>query len=242
MYKAKGFIIGATLLALVLISSNIGLACGTKPAQTPTEQQPVSPVASLSPEVPQLPEEAEPPPPKPEITTNYTTYTDESNYFSISYPPDWETSLSHIGVLEEDVKKAIDNLKTGMSVTSPTIIFFAGRRTANGFEPSVNIVVERVFEDTLDLFVQSMIGAAKRSLLGYRELSRVKTTVDGKEATIVEWEGVFKEQGKRHYVQMFMLIDGTVWTVTCTAFPEDFAQWENDFNTILKSFKINTAE
>jgi hypothetical protein len=242
MRKTEGFIIGATLLALVLISSNIGLACGTKPAQTPTEQQPVSPAASLSPEVPQLPEEAEPPPPKPEITTNYTTYTDESNYFSISYPPDWETSLSHIGVLEEDVKKAIDNLKTGMSVTSPTIIFFAGRRTANGFEPSVNIVVERVFEDTLDLFVQSMIGATKRSVSGYRELSRVKTTVDGKEATIVEWEGVSKEQGKRHYVQMFMLIDGTVWTVTCTAFPEDFAQWENDFNTILKSFKINTAE
>src|SRR4030042_4784385 len=57
MRKTEGFIIGATLLALVLISSNIGLACGTKPAQTPTEQQPVSPAASLSPEVPQLPEE-----------------------------------------------------------------------------------------------------------------------------------------------------------------------------------------
>lgn len=238
MHKTKDFIIGATLLTLLFMNS-VGLACDTQPAQTPTEQQPVSPAAPLSPEVPQLPEEAEPSPPMPEITTSYTTYTDESNYFSISYPPEWEVSLSLIGVPEEDIKKTIDNLRTGMPIASPTIIFFAGRRTADGFMPSVNIVVERAFEDTIDLFVPSMIEATKKYFSDYREFSMVKTTVDGNEAIIVEWEGVLKEQGKRQYVQMFMMLDGIVWTVTCKTFPEDFARWENDFDMIVRSLQIS---
>lgn len=239
MYNTKGFIIGSTLLALVLISGNIGLGCGSEPARTPTEQKPVSPAAPLSPEVTQLPEETEPSPPMPEATTNFTTYTDESNYFSISYPPDWEISLSYIGVDEEKVKKTIDNLKTDMPIESPSRIFFAGRRAADGFDVSLSIVVEKAFEDTVDIFVRSMIEATKTYFSGYREFSSVKTTVDGKEAIIVEWEGAYQERDERHYVQMFMMIDGTVWTVTCATSPKAFARWENVFDAVVRSLQIS---
>ena len=239
------------LLALVLISGSISLACGTEPAQTPAEQQPVSPAAPqlpeepqdeqqpVSPTAPQSPEEAETPQPKPEITTSYIIYTDESNYFSISYPPDWEMALSNIGMDDEKLKNIIDNLQTDKPIESPSTIFFAGYRKADGFDPWLNIVVEKAFEDTVDIFVRSMMQATQSYFTGYREFSRVKTTVDGKDAIIVEWEGALEEQDRRHFVQMFMMIDGTVWTVTCKASPEDFARWRNDFYAIVRSFEIS---
>ena len=234
MCKIKSFVIVAVLLTLVLMLSSISLACSAKPT-TPTPP----PSTQLPEETPTSPP---PTPPQPEITDNYTTYTDELNLFSISYPADWETALSLIAGSEENAKKAISNLKSGIPVEGATMIFFAGRLTATRYEPNINIAVEPTAEgkSTHDQMVEAGMQGAKSVIPDYKELSRVKTTVDGREATIVEWEGTLQGQSTAlHYQEMFILANKTGWAVTCIARTEDFAEWQNDFNTIVKSLRIS---
>ena len=216
MSKTKGFIMGATLLALVLIT---GLACGVKPAQTPT---------SL-------------PPSELEIPANYTTYTDESNLFSISYPSDWETALSLIPGLEQNAKEVINNLKKGIAVEELSTIFFAGRRIKTVYEPNINILIESApaWVSTHDEMIEAEVRGVEMIFPNYHEISRINTTINGREATIFEWEGALPQKDKFHYLQMFTLVDKTIWAVTCTAFPDDFAEWEQDFDTIVRSLRIS---
>jgi hypothetical protein len=241
MCKTKGFVIRAALLALVLILASISLACAAKPetvappspplpAQTPPEPAPVPAVP------PQLP--AESPPPisnEPGIPANYTTYTDESNYFSISYPQDWETA--NIG---QNTKEVINNLKSGVPIKGNSTIFSAGRPTATGYEPSVKIIVEPIHEgtSTLDGIVDAEVQAAKSVTLDYQVLSTVKTTIDGREATIIDAAGTIP-LGGRYFLSLITLVDKTIWVVGGSATIDDFAQWQNDFNTIVRSLRVS---
>jgi hypothetical protein len=229
MCKTKGFITGAKLLALVVILGSVSLACGAKPEQVPSTP-------------PQLTEETPPAPTETGIPANYTTYTDESNLFSISYPADWETAWSALEKINKNVKGTVANLKAGIPVEKDTLIFFAGRLTAAGYGPSVNVGIEPVPAgiSTLDQLVEAETRVAKIGMRDYREISRVKTEVDGNEAIIIENDGTFPGFGiKKHYLGMITMIDGTVWTVTCTGLPENYSEWEDDFNIIVRSLRIS---
>src|SRR4030043_284269 len=155
-----------------------------------------------------------------------TTYTDESELFSISYPSDWETALSQIEGLEQSTQEIASSIKSGTPLENASYIFLAGRRTATGYEPNIIIAVEPVPEgvSTHDGIVEAEVRVAKEVLSDYQELSRLKTTVNGREATILNAEGTPPEQVTLHYVQMIIPVDKTVWVVTCTALAEDFAQ------------------
>jgi hypothetical protein len=238
MYKTKGFITGATLLALILIPCSIGLACGANQVQEPASAPPITEPATLPSTTPQLSEET---PPKPEITADYTTYTDESKLFSISYPSDWETALSRMPELRSKTKEYINKLKSGIPVEQASTIFFAGRRTATAYDPAVSITVEPMLEGmvALDQMVESEVRGVKQVILDYRELSMVKTTIDGREATIWDYEGTMAGQSKLHFLTMITLVDRTTWVVGCATSTDDFSEWENDFNTIVRSLRIS---
>lgn len=232
MHKTKGSVTIVVLLSLVLILGSLSLACDGKPAPAP----PPSPLLPA-----QTPPSLPPMPPEPEIPANYTTYTDEAKLFSISYPPDWETALSFTANFEKDAKEVVSSLKSGVPVGRASVIFLAGRLTATGHEPNVSIVVGPIPEgiSTHDQMVEAEVEKAKKVFQDYREFSRVKTTVGGREATIVDWEGTLPEQGKRHFLYMIMLVDKTTWVVTCGTLTKDFAEWENDFNAIVRSLRIS---
>ncbi len=240
MYKTKSFVIGAALLILALVP---GLACGAKPAEAPPSPPPVTePVPPVQETLPQLSEEEPPSLPATDIPANYTTYIDESKLFSISYPSDWETALSIVGAVEQKVKETINNLKTGISIEEASTIFLAGRRmAAGGYLPNMNIGVEPVPAgiSTHDGMLEAEVRGLKMVLSDYREMSRIKTTIDGREATILSWEGAPPQLGKMRFLQMFTMVDETIWIVTCTAAIDDFAEWENDFDNIVRSLRIS---
>jgi len=199
MGKPKVPVISAIILALALILGSIGLACGTKPTTT---------VA-------------------PGMPANYTTYTDESGLFSISYPADWE--------------KVLSQAPSGLPIKEETLVFFSGKRGIT-YDPYVNIALEPVPAgvSTNDQMIGSQIQSLKKACPDYQELSRVKTIFNGKEATILEWEGTAPGgQGKSYCRQLYILTDKAIWVVTCSTTPEESAQWDNDFNTILRSLRIS---
>jgi len=177
---------------------------------------------------------------EPEIPAHYTTYTDEAGLFSISYPPEWKTALSLIPDAEAAVQDIIASIDSDLPVENASVIFWAGLTIEGRFLPNVNIVVEPVPSgiSTHDQFVEVSITTAQQILEDYHEFSRVKTTVDGREATIIDFEVIFPQLGEGHCLQMFVLVGNTGWTVTCTPPSGEFSQWEEDFQTIVRSLRI----
>lgn len=179
-------------------------------------------------------------PPEPEIPAHYTTYTDEAALFSISYPPDWQPDLSIIAAVEKETKEWLLGIEPELPIERVSVIFVAGVPTEMGYTPNVNIVVESLPEGmlTLDKLVEATIRGIKEAFPEYREFSRVKTTVGGKEAVIVDLEVDLPGKGRFRQLQMFVLVGKIVWGVGCLTTPEKFGDFEDDFHAIVRSLRI----
>jgi len=157
----NGLVTGAVLLALVLILSSISLACGANPATVPPTSPPLptETPSSLPPTSTDL-----------DIPADYTTYTGEAQLFSISYPAEWETALS---LMSDIQKERIESwLKSGVYMKGVDFIFMAGRRTATGYEPNINIVVQPMPEG-ISTHDQMVEGAMRGTKMGVPRLSGV---------------------------------------------------------------------
>jgi hypothetical protein len=106
--------------------------------------------------------------------------------------------------------------------------------------PSVNIAIEPVPQGvrTNDQLVEAELRGLKAVVEDYVYVSRIKTTVGGREVTILDHEYTFPNMGRFHAMLMIVLTDKAAWVVTCTSFPEDFGGWEEDFQSIVRSLRI----
>ena len=176
---------------------------------------------------------------EPPIPAHFTTYTDELGLFSISYPPDWELALSEIEGLEQFTKMLIESIESDLPLERVSFIFFAGVPTEIGYSPNVNIAVEPLPGIVShDQYVEAGVQSLKEFIQDYHELSRVKTAVGGREATIVEYEGTLPQLGKFHWLLMSILVGETAWTVTCATELGKFDESEDDFYAIVRSLRI----
>ncbi|MBI2861171.1 MAG: hypothetical protein HYX91_06655 [Chloroflexi bacterium] len=179
--------------------------------------------------------------PEPEIPAHYTTYTDEAQLFSISYPPDWETALSFIPDVKKNLEEVLNSIQSGTALEKVSIVFLAGLKSTSGFTPNVNIVVEPMPAGvkTHDKMVEAELKGVQQFVQDYLILTQLKTTVGGKEATIIDAEGTFPgQQGKQRILQMFTLVDKTVWVVTGTPPSGDFDRWAEDLHAVARSLRI----
>ncbi len=175
-----------------------------------------------------------------QIPSHFTTYTDEAGLFSISYPPDWEPALWAIEDLEQATKDLIESIESNLPLEKVSGIFFAGVPTETGYMPNVNIVVESLPGVVLthDRVVEAEIRGIKEIVQDYHEFSRIKTTIGGREATILDWEGTIPGLPKQHSLQLIMLVGKVAWLVSCTPPTGEFNKWEEDFDAIVRSLRI----
>jgi len=178
--------------------------------------------------------------PEPAIPAHYTTYTDELGLFSISYPPEWELSLEIIEETEQAIRDIIESIHSDLPVEEASFLFLAGVPSEIGLFPSVTVGVEPcpVIVCTHDAVVKAEIEGAKVVAPDYQELSRVKTTIDGRTATIIECQVTLPQLGTYRYVQMIFLVKRTVWVVSCAALPDEYSEWEDDFDAVVRSLRI----
>ncbi len=175
-----------------------------------------------------------------QIPSNYTTYTDEGILFSVSYPNQWEL-VSDLAAISAQVKDAINDIKSGLPVEKASILFMAGLKGPTGYIPSVNIVVEPspAGVSNNDQAVQAELRGLKQVDPNYQEVSRTKTVVNGKGATIMEYKARFSSTGTLMHNLILVCLSGkTIWVLTCSVTDTNFSQWSNDFNNIARSFKI----
>jgi hypothetical protein len=177
------------------------------------------------------------------IPDYYSTYTDQVGLFSISYPPDWEPALSLVPDMEKSIKDILTAVKSDSNVDSARIVFISGKQYGSGYAPNVNIVVQSFPGVVLnhDAVFEASIRGLRQIMPDYREVSRVKTTVGGRQATIFEIEGTYPQLGRIHTLSMMVLVGKTSWLVTCSPPSGEYDAWEDDFQSVLRSLRILQA-
>jgi len=178
--------------------------------------------------------------PELSVPTSYITYTNEADYFSISYPPDWDVNWSLI----EDTKfqEYMESRYSGTDIDSlfSATLFLAGIPTGKGgYSPNTVVSVIPTPRDGMSLenIVDEMIGSEKTVLKEYELLLRVGTTNEGREAIIKETKSFQSNVGSQQ-LQMITLKDKNIWVLTSTSSPEDFAKYEDDFYYISYSLQL----
>lgn len=176
----------------------------------------------------------------PEVPESYTTYTDETGLYSISYPADWQLLLSLLEDADAALESVAASLESGLPLETARVIFLAGLKIEGGYAPNVNIMVTPLpaGETSPDGALEAEIEITKQTVTDYRELSRAEITVDERAATIVEWEGSYPDLGEIRLLHMAVVVEQTVWIVTCTAPTEEFIQWEDDLQEVVRSLRI----
>jgi len=175
---------------------------------------------------------------EPQIPAHYTTYTDEADLFSICYPPDWEPALFFIEELDKATGEVLASIEKDLPLERDRTLFLAGLPTEAGYIPNVKVLVESLpgIIWTHDQVVEADIQGIKEVVGDSHKFSRVKTTIGGREATIVDWEGIVPLG--LHSLQVIILVDKVAWVVTCMPPAGEFSKWESDFHAIVRSLRI----
>jgi len=180
---------------------------------------------------------------EPSIPTNFTTYTDEVNLFSISYPTNWEPAFSKIESFKQETENYMKSIDEKGSFGKSNYVFIGGVPLDSGYyNPNINLAIftEPLGNDNVKLedVVAVIVLEYKRISEEYREFSRTKTIIDGRQAIILDFEARLTNTPLIHYLVMNMFIDKYLWTTTCGILsPLNFYDFKNDLYTILKSFK-----
>jgi len=165
------------------------------------------------------------------IPAHFTTYTDETGLFSISYPQDWEL---------------------GLSLIEGKTIFVAGKPYRDGYNPNVSILLlpykqtllipyQPTGDSTwkLEDFVETKVQEEIMLFEEYRENSRTKIVVGGKEAIVLDSQSQFPGIGTIRWLKIYMRDDKLVWMVICGGLPDtNFSDFETDFHAIVRSLRI----
>jgi len=172
---------------------------------------------------------------EPPIPAHFTTYTDEPGLFSISYPPEFELISELID--GQATQNIISSINSGLPIEEAYIVFAAGLTMQCNFMVTVGPLCAKI--STHDQMVKAEIEWKKDLAPGYQELSRVKTTVDGRPATIVEYNVTLPGScTKLHCVSMLCMVNRTSWEVLCSTLPDEYSNWEDVFDSIVRSLRI----
>lgn len=172
---------------------------------------------------------------EPSIPAYFTTYTDELGLFSISYPPEFELDLESID--EQATQNIISSMNSGLPTEETYTVFNAGLI----MQVAVVVVVEPLpcAMSTHDQMVKAAIEGIKIVGSDYQELSRVRTIVDGRPATIVEYNWIPPGSGTTfHSVSMLCMVNRTCWMAACSTLPDEYSNWEDTFDSIVRSLRI----
>jgi hypothetical protein len=99
---------------------------------------------------------------------------------------------------------------------------------------------------TLDSVVEVWSYTIDDPALNYNELSRIKTTVDGREVVIIDYQfsipietiGDTTVGGNNHNLWMFTLAGKTAWAIMCGTSSEMFSDYEEALHAVINSFRI----
>ena len=158
------------------------------------------------------------------VPDNYTKFTDESESFSFHYPNHWDMELSQLGEYEEWVKQAISSKVQDVDFSGVKVFFSAGENTGDGFNPNVNVLIERVPNDmTVEEYTEGTIKQIRRSYGSWQLHSQQPVTLGGLRTHMIEGSYALSEVypdviGRLRAFQVSLKKPGAgiAWVITCS--------------------------
>jgi len=170
----------------------------------------------------------------------FATYTDSTGLYSVSYSQTWELANSMV-TLQNQITSTINKINAGTPLTTGSVIFVAGLKADVGYYPNINISVDPAPTGLTnnDQAVQAEANGIKALHPDYQEIARTKIIVNGKTVWLLELKATFTNTPLMHDYMLVYLLNGNIWTLTCTATDPDFNGLKGEFTVIINSLKIN---
>ena len=142
--------------------------------------------------------------------------------------------------MEKEAKAWIKSIDPKVDIEDAKMIFIGGRPNEEGWYPSVSIVImpRTTGYYTLDEICEAEDLWAREYSQKYRVYSQIRTMVDGREADITCDEDYEPETGLWSYTSLTTVKDDFVWFVVCGSESEDYNEYEDIFNNIVRSLRI----
>lgn len=102
---------------------------------------------------------------------------------------------------------------------------------------SIEFQVQEIHGLTLDQLWPNVQESLRLQFINYRELSSTARTLDGRNARQLDFTGAQKNQNARIRL-IALILDGRLWTITCTATPAAFDALIPDIEKTLNSCRI----
>jgi len=177
------------------------------------------------------------------IPANFTTYTDEINFFSISYPANWEPAFSIIERLKQETSDYLKSIDKEEFSEKNNVVFLGGIPLDSGYyNPNITIAIfdKPLIGDNVKLedVAELLVSEYKKISEEYCEFSRTKTIINGRQVVLLDFEACLPNMLLTHYLVMNMFIDKYLWTITCSiSSPLNYYDFKDDIYAIVKSFK-----
>ena len=175
-----------------------------------------------------------------QLAATYTTYLDEAGLFSVSYPPEWEPLQHIIDEVKDFIVGVISSHELGVATEKASVLFSAGLPIETGWMPNVNLLVEPLPPGvaTGDQYVEAAVRVISLVAQDYREISKKKTRVDGRDTTLLEYRSTFPDLPETHVLLSVAVVGQNAWLLTCTVAPGEFDKWASDCNAVARSLRI----
>jgi hypothetical protein len=140
--------------------------------------------------------------------------------------------------VEERVKKVVESESPETSIEGVAYLYMAGRPYKGNYMPNFVVAIESVPNETsLDDYVEGTTITNKGSLDDFFEFSRTKTYVGERPAIIQSYQGLFQDTTVR--LLAVYILDGNIcWLITCGSTPDAYGLYEDDFHSIINSFRM----
>jgi eukaryotic-like serine/threonine-protein kinase len=148
----------------------------------------------------------------------FSTFSNPSPAFTISYPQAW---------------------KTNTQVSGAVVAFLAPQSTTTDtFAENVNVLHQTVANGmTLKQYTDESIRGAGQIVGNFQQVSLSTTTLSGLPGEMIEYQGVVNGKSYRFFAEW--TLSGTdAWVLTYSAEPESYDTYLPDARTAIESFKL----
>jgi hypothetical protein len=160
------------------------------------------------------------------VPATYTTYIDPNNLFKISYPPDWSINPTSIPNMEKASGDVSQYLKSSLPSKAFAAFLLGAHSPYSPYSMRAGVSVAFRSQD-----VQPIPPYGDDPVM-------YKSTVGGREVTIVESSSLDPDAGIFRTLDMAIVSGKDTWDISCWSLPENYKNWEKDFMSILGSFRI----
>ncbi|MFC2007642.1 hypothetical protein ACFLVB_03490 [Chloroflexota bacterium] len=172
-----------------------------------------------------------------DIPASYSSYVNEG-FFSISYPPDWSPQMSIVSKLEEKTKQDLKDMVMDSVVDDYQLVFVGCKYVGDDVLAAVTISVEPKIVVPFATIIEINHARSVEGMKNYTEYSRVKTTIDGKDAIIQTYAVEDSDSYYAGYTNAYISGNKFFWTVSCTCDGGELGSNLDTFEKIVTSLRV----